>query len=410
MTKRVYLGLWLVCSLVWSGICRAETAVVKRTDRAVWVETLVRIADPVLTHLAQETLKAEMPYESLSTSRKHFSYLEAFGRTVCGIAPWLELGADETWEGQLRRKYIELTVKGISNAVNPDSPDYLAFDAKTQALVDAAFLAEGLLRAPVQLWGRLNEQTQLRVIKELKRTRTIKPNESNWLLFTSTIEAALLEFTGTCDKERLLYGVKRFRDDWYCGDAQYSDGEKFHVDYYNSFVIHPMLTDVLRVMQKHGMDETNFLTIQNKRLGRLAEQLERLISPEGTYPVVGRSIVYRTGVFHALGQAALLHQLPSDIAPSQVRSALTSVIKRQFGGKRNANFDAKGWLTVGFNGHQLGLSEAYINTGSTYLCLAVFLPLGLPEEDLFWKAPFTPWTTLKAWEGGTVKADRALSD
>ena len=60
-------------------------------------------------------------------NRQRFSYLEAVGRTVCGIAPWLELGEDDTPEGQLRKKYIELTVKGISNAVNPSSPDYLIF-------------------------------------------------------------------------------------------------------------------------------------------------------------------------------------------------------------------------------------------------------------------------------------------
>ena len=45
--------------------------------------------------------------------------------------------------------------------------------------------------------------------------------------------------------ERMLYGVKKFRDEWYKGDAMYGDGVAFHMDYYNSFVIHLMLTDVL---------------------------------------------------------------------------------------------------------------------------------------------------------------------
>lgn len=46
------------------------------------------------------------------------------------------------------------------------------------------------------------------MITELKRSRNIKPFENNWLLFASTVEAALLEFTGECDMERMLYGVK----------------------------------------------------------------------------------------------------------------------------------------------------------------------------------------------------------
>ena len=86
------------------------------------------------------------------------------------------------------------------------------------------------------------------MITELKRSRNIKPFENNWLLFASTVEAALLEFTGECDMERMLYGVKKFRDEWYKGDAMYGDGVDFHMDYYNSFVIHPMLTDVLVVI------------------------------------------------------------------------------------------------------------------------------------------------------------------
>ena len=99
-------------------------------DRMYWVQTLTRIADPVLVNLSQGTLKKNMPFESLSTEplRREVSYLEAVGRTICGIAPWLELGQDQTKEGKLRAKYIQMTLKGLKNAVNPDSPDYLMFD------------------------------------------------------------------------------------------------------------------------------------------------------------------------------------------------------------------------------------------------------------------------------------------
>ena len=69
-------------------------------DRSFWVETMTRIATPVLENLAAGTLKADMPFESLSTDplRKEVSYLEAFGRTVCGIAPgW-------NWDRTIPRK------------------------------------------------------------------------------------------------------------------------------------------------------------------------------------------------------------------------------------------------------------------------------------------------------------------
>lgn len=378
-------------------------------NRKVWVEQLTRIAAPVLENLAAGTLKKNMPFESLSREplRREVSYLEAVGRTICGIAPWLELGPDETEEGKLRAHYIDLVVRGLKNGVNPQSPDHLMFDNRhSQPLVDAAFLAEGILRAPTQIWNRLDQQTKDWLVNEWKVSRGIKPYECNWLLFASIVEAALLEFTGECDMERLMYGVNRFRNEWYKGDAWYGDGPDFHLDYYNSLVIHPMFTETLRVLKKHQLTGADFLPTQEARHGRLAAQLERMISPEGSYPVTGRSIVYRFGSFHALADAALLHILPNNVSPAQVRCALTAVIQRQLSQPRT--FDSNGWLRIGYTGSQIRMSEDYINTGSLYLCTAAFLPLGLPAEDPFWAAPARDWTALKAWNGMDVGADHAI--
>ena len=396
MTNLLKTTAILVCCLCISFAGKAQQNGTQ--DRAFWVETLTRIADPVLTNLSNNTLKKNMPYESLSKDRSDFSHLEAVGRLVCGIAPWLELGPDNTPEGQLRDKYIKLTVKGLKNAVNPDSPDYLVFGKPYQPLVDAAFLAQGLLRARTQLWDNLDPQAKEWMITEFKRSRAIKPWENNWLLFASMVEAALLEFTGECDMDRLTYGVKKFRDEWYKGDALYGDGPAFHMDYYNSFVIHPMLTDVLLTMKKHNLEGADFLDVQLP---------ERFISPEGTFPVVGRSIVYRFGAFHALAQASLMHVLPERVKPAQVRCAMTAVIRNQM--KSPKNFDANGWLRVGFTGEQIDMSESYINTGSVYLCAVGLLSLGLPATDEYWSAPYTEWTNLRAWKGESdVKADHAL--
>lgn len=380
-----------------------------KQDRQYWVSVITKIADPVLTNLTNGTLKNNMPFESRDDgSRSPFAHLEAVGRLTCGIAPWLELGGDEIEEGKLRQKYIDLTVKGLSNSVDPASPDFLVFDKPYQPLVDAAFLAQGLLRAKNQLWGNFDDKTKANMIAALKSSRKIKPWENNWLLFASTVEAALLEFTGECDMQRLTYGVFKFRDKWYKGDALYGDGEAFHMDYYNSFVIHPMLTDVLGVMKKHNIEGSEFGDVQLNRLARYADQLERFISPEGTYPIVGRSIVYRFGIFHALAQATLMEILPEHINPAQVRCALTSVIKNQL--KSPKNFDESGWLKVGFTGNQINMSESYINTGSVYLCTMGMLALGLPESNTFWSGEYAEWTNKKGWNSEEVYIDKAIKN
>ena len=375
-------------------------------DRIFWVSTLQKIAFPVLNHLAKDSLRKNMVVESKSSERKKFAYFEAFARVFNGIAPWLELGADSSEEGKVREKYLFLTLKAIRTAVNPNNNDNIFVVEPKQSLVDMALFAQGLLRAKNEVWLNLPMDVQARIIRELKNTRIIAPFENHWLLFTAMIEAALLEFTGECDKERLQYGVAKFRDEFYLGDAIYSDGADFDLNYYNSVVIHPMLNDILVVMRKFGLRDGEFLDVQLMRSSRLASQLERLISPEGTYPLLGESLSYRCGVFQLLSQAALLKILPRNINPAQVRCALTKVLQKQF--SENQNFDKSGWLVCGLNGSQEDICEKDITTGSLYLCCAIFLPLGLDFNDVFWNSDSAEWTSLKAWNGHQVQLDQSI--
>ena len=103
---------------------------------------------------------------------------------------------------------------------------------------------------------------------------------------------------------------------------------------------------------------------------------------------------------------ALRKQLPAALSPAQVRCALTAVISKTF--ESSATFTKEGWLAIGLYGNQPNLADAYINTGSLYLCTNIFLALGLPETDEFWTAPAAPWTSVKVWNGQDLPADHAL--
>ena len=104
----------------------------------------------------------------------------------------------------------------------------------------------------------------------------------------------------------------------------------------------------------------------------------------------------------------LRHELPSGVSPAQVRSAMTAVIRRQT--EAPNTFDANGWLTIGFCGHQPGVGESYISTGSVYLCAVGLLPLGLPQSDPFWASPAEAWTQKRAWSGEAFPIDKAHSE
>jgi hypothetical protein len=388
------------------GASPAQHPAGSASDRDVWIAVMRRLADPVLNHAANRTLKATMPVEQASgADRRSVTHLEAVGRLLAGLAPWIELGADETNEGRLRAHYADLSRRAIAAIVDPASPDVLNFTRDRQPLVDAAFLAQGLLRAPRALRDRLSPATTRQLIAALESTRTIVPGFNNWLLFSATVEAGLKSLGATWDRTRVDYALRQ-HDQWYKGDGAYGDGPDFHWDYYNSFVIHPMLVDVLSACADDSPAWKDLAAREQTRAARYAGVQERLIASDGSFPPIGRSIAYRCGAFHALAQAALQKRLPEGVSPSQVRGALTAVIRRSM--EAPETFDADGWLRIGFCGHQPGIGETYISTGSLYLCAVGLLPLGLPASDEFWSAPAQRWTAAKAWSGQPFPIDHAL--
>ncbi|GAB3015103.1 DUF2264 domain-containing protein [Spirosoma pulveris] len=377
-------------------------------DRAYWLQTLLKVVDPVLTALAQNRLKASMPVESApgqQPGRLIVSHLEALGRTMAGLAPWLELSADDdVQESLLRQRYLDLSRQAIANGVNPKSPDYLNFTKGGQPLVDAAFLAHGLVRSP-KLWHALSTTEQANVVKALQASRVIKPGYNNWLLFSGMVEAALLKYAGAGDELRMDYAIRQHQA-WYKGDGAYGDGPDFHWNYYNSYVIQPMLIDIVKTLAEAGKAEKGLYETLLARAQRYAIIQERLIAPDGSFAAFGRSLAYRCGAFQLLAQIALQENLPTELSPGQVRSALTAVIHRTM--DREGTFDAKGWLQIGLCGHQPAIGETYISTGSLYLCSVAFLPLGLSAIDPFWSAPATDWTAKKIWSGQNVQTDHAI--
>jgi hypothetical protein len=246
------------------------------------------------------------------------------------------------------------------------------------------------------------------IIAALKSSRKIgRPHGSNWVMFAALVESALLESGEPTLPDRLENCVRDMLG-WYVGDGAYGDGEFFHFDYYNSFVIQPMLLDALTVLKKHDAGFAPALDVVLKRAARYAQVQERFIAPDGTFPSIGRSTTYRFGAFQTLAQIAWRRELPEPVKPAQVRCALTAVIRKLI--EAPGTFDANGWLQIGFCGHQPALGESYISTGSLYLCAAGLLPLGLPPDDEFWSAPAAQWTQRKIWSGENLSADHAIKD
>ena len=376
-------------------------------DRSYWLDTLLKIADPVWTALADGRLKKEMPIECKAErdTRAKFTHLEALGRTLCGFAPWLDATGLPPDEEAKRVHYADLVRCAIDKATDPASPDRMTFGEGIQPICDAAFLSHGLIRAPKELLGKLDARVKKNLIDCLIEQRTRKPPYSNFILFGAMNEAAIYQLGGPWDPMRVDFAVRTFCEYWYKGDGVYSDGVEYCWNYYNSYVIEPMLVDILKTLGPIDPDWGQYVEAVERRATRYAAILERLINPDGSFPPVGRSLAYRFGAFQHLAQMALEHMLPEGLPPSQVRSGLTAMIRRTM---VTGTFDDGGWLKIGFCGAQPGVGEVYISTGSLYLCCAVFLPLGLSPSDEFWSGPALDWTSRRMWSGGECGIDEAL--
>ena len=383
-------------------------------DRAYWVDLAYKMAAPVLSNMAEGNLQKNMLVEvspNWDGRNKGVTYMETFGRLMAGIAPWLALPDDDTEEGAKRKQLREWALKSYTNAVDPNSPDYLLWRGHGQALVDAAYVAESFLRAYDALRMPLDDTTKKRYFEEFSQLRRVDPPYTNWLLFSSTIEGFLAKAGAECDEYRVNSAIRKV-EEWYAGDGWYADGPNFAFDYYSSYVFHPMYLETLQSMKDAGkytrIHYGKYYDRALRRAQKFSIVLERMISPEGTFPVFGRSIPYRMATMQPLALMAWYEKLPEGLTNGQVRAALTTVMHRMFDNKEN--FNEGGFLTIGFSGRQPNVADWYTNNGSLYMTSLSFLPLGLPATHPFWTDAPLAWTSQKAWSGQPFPKDHHWAD
>ena len=418
MKRTLFQTLWLALLLLvpLTALAAKKKPQKVMTDREYWCSQAYKMAQPVLENMAKGELQKNMQTEfspSFDNRNRKVVYMETFGRLMAGLAPWLSLPDDDTAEGKQRRQLREWALASFKNSVDPTSPDYLCWGVSGQNLVDAAYIAEAFIRAYDALWVPLDEVTKERYIKEFKMLRKIEPPYTNWFLFSSTIESFIAKAAGLkeYDDYRVMTTIRKV-EEWYVGDGWYADGPVFAFDYYSSYVFHAMYLETLQNMidakANTRLDYQKYYDRALKRAQKFAIILERFISPEGTFPVIGRSTPYRMAAMQPLALMAWYQKLPKDLSNGQVRAALTQVMHRMYDYQQNYN--EGGYLTIGFCGSQPETADWYTNNGSLYMTSLSLMPLGLPADHDFWTCPAEEWTQVKAWNGKPFPKDHRWGD
>ena len=422
--KRFILVLVSICAFsVLLPVEAKKKATKQLSDREYWCEQAYKMAQPVLENMAKGELQKNMQTEfspSFDNRNRKVVYMETFGRLMAGIAPWLALpdsafgsSAAEQKELAQVRQLREWALASYKNSVDPESPDYLCWGVAGQNLVDAAYIAESFIRAYDALWVPLDKVTKERYIKEFKKLRSIEPPYTNWFLFSSTIESFIAKAAGLreYDDVRVMMTIRKV-EEWYVGDGWYADGPVFAFDYYSSYVFHAMYLETLQNMidarANTRLEYRKYYDRALKRAQKFSIILERFISPEGTFPVIGRSTPYRMAAMQPLALMAWYQKLPRELSNGQVRAALTQVMHRMY--DQQQNYNEGGFLTIGFCGHQPETADWYTNNGSLYMTSLSLMPLGLPANHDFWTCKAEPWTQVKAWGGQPFPKDHRWAD
>ena len=170
----------------------------------------------------------------------------------------------------MRKEYLDIVVKAFDNFNDPKAKDYIKLDGGGQKLVEAAFISLSLLQSPI-IWDSLSNTTKANLEANLRvALHDSGKYKNNWVLFPATVEAALHKYTTYNTTKWIEEGINLINS-WYKGDGMYGDGTNFHNDYYNSLVMHPLLTACVEYLKSINHTLGKKYNCFMKRSARYAE-------------------------------------------------------------------------------------------------------------------------------------------
>lgn len=324
--------------------------------------------------------------------------MEGAIRMLPALGAWLACACNPD---RIRVDGRELDVTAIARAIvvngtDPTSPDYwkpirLGWD---QRVVEAAMVAEFLVRSRERVWDRLSPREQQRIMAWLAPAE--QPLAANWLAFQIARNAARGALGHSVPERALAEQLDRLERD-YAGDGFYRDGHQHRFDWYNALVVHAQLSFWRSLA---GADQRERVDRVAARTREFFSHLPYLFDAEGRAAPIGRSLAYRSGVLASLhasmlaGDEFLAAGLARRISAGNLRFHVEAGM-----------FDEAEVLTRGYHGEQPGVIDNYLRPGSQYFVSHALSVLALPPEHPFWTSQELP---LPADQGDFVHSIPAI--
>ncbi|GLZ77779.1 hypothetical protein Afil01_25860 [Actinorhabdospora filicis] len=308
--------------------------------------------------------------------------LEGFARSFLIAAPRIAGGGDPHGFAE---KYASGLVAGTERggsegwlwAVDCVEP----LTGKTQPIVEAAGIAYALHISRAQIWDRLKPAERDQIADWLSHHARRIAWANNWLLFTAVIEAFLASAGYDTSAYDGRANVRRV-ESWYTGQGWYTDGSRRNFDYYNAWVIHPLLWAIHDMLPARDPDAA---WLWENRLGRYLESYGHLFGGNGSPLIQGRSIIYRTATLAPIWLGQLTGRTP--LSPGASRRLASGTLKHFV----DHGVGVDGPLSLGWHADQyLDVTQPYSGPGSPYWAGIGFHGLALPADHPVWTAVEEP--------------------
>lgn len=169
----------MIFQLVLSNIAHNFNSSTGDIDRIYWIETLDRIARPLLSNLAKDQLEL---------SAKPTAMYEGFARTCYGIAPFLGLNTGSEYEVRVRNELKQYLLQATDVIFNPTSKNFMGLlEQYKQYLVESGYFSASLVLNP-WLWNSLSDNTKSNILVIFDMVRKHDKHENNWVFFYLNVE------------------------------------------------------------------------------------------------------------------------------------------------------------------------------------------------------------------------------
>ncbi|MGH0052615.1 MAG: DUF2264 domain-containing protein [Sphaerochaetaceae bacterium] len=333
-------------------------------------DMVVQVLGPLRSHYSKGKARLNLGVTG-AMFNDSCAQLEAFGRALTGLAPFLCGGGKD-------QELEQIYVQGLQSGTDPDNTEYWgdSFEKFDQRFCEMVSISVALLLIPQKLWEPLPAKAKKNLFTWLEHINHYELPENNWQFFRIMTNAALQKLGGPYDAQAMATSLDCI-DSLYIGDGWYRDGILMNTkDYYNSFAFHFFGLIYAAMMQE---EDAMHCTIFKERAMQFGLQFIYFFDNTGEAVPFGRSLTLRFAQ-SAFWSACLF----AGIAPIPV-TVMKGILSRHLQKWMSAPiFDNGGVLSIGYKYPNLIMAEIYNAPGTALWALNAFLFLALDDNDPFW--------------------------